>query len=147
MLSVFTRSDPEAIRDTMRRMTKVFNNCIACEGMVNLCKRIKESEKLFLLTRSSSWFSKRLFQRRGISEECVKVFFTVHRNMKVPPKPNYSSIRHIGATMDSFFSNPNFEMAFDIASKQRNFRVPTREDYFRHAYAKNFTCATGRCHW
>jgi len=88
--------DPAVMQELVQRLTLRIQKWIAREGLVNLCKRLKESEKHFLLTGKSLWFSLRHLGYGRLSNEGIKTLFTIHRNMKVKPNPDLSSIRHLG---------------------------------------------------
>jgi hypothetical protein len=73
-------------------------------GLAAVCARIKDSEKQYLLTGKTSWFSKNHISGPGISENCTKVLLTIHRNMQVRPKLDLNSIQHKSKDIDAFIT-------------------------------------------
>jgi len=52
-IAVVTKSDPDKVWKTVRSLGRMIRRWVQNEGLINTSKRIKESEKHFLLTGKS----------------------------------------------------------------------------------------------
>lgn len=125
-LSVFTRSRFGAIQKTIMSLRRKIESWVRSEGLSSLCLRIKDSEKSYLLTGTTKWFSLKYLKKPGVSEMGIRTLFTLHRNMKVKPRPNFASIRHVGTELETFLSSSNNAMAFRRVCESRLFEIPKR---------------------
>lgn len=87
---------------------------------------MKTSEKEYLLRGTTSWFSVKHLRKGQVNEEVIKTLFTLHRNMRVKPNPNFNSIRHVGTPVGLFLGIAEFGAAFSKVCESKLFLIPDR---------------------
>lgn len=121
-ISVVTNSSYSQVMRRVRVLRRKIPMWIAQEGIKSLCSRIKESERSYLLTKKSKWFSLRYLSGPGISHTMTKILFSIHRNMYVEPVLDVTSINHTGMDVNGFLER--YKMQFRKVLRNKRFRFP-----------------------
>jgi hypothetical protein len=151
-ISNYTGSDPEKVWKKVRRFNLALKRFwIPLEGISSVAKRLKLSEKSFLLTGDTSWFSRRYLSGEGITSHMVKVLLSIHKNMTCKPKIDLNSVKHKSGDVDGFIARYSHFMSeildrgyFKIKSYDYNYYTTRPGSSLRTYWSKQdlnpYTC-------
>lgn len=93
------------------------------EGIVSVCKRLKESHKHYLLTNSMKFFKRKYFFGKGISDLGGKILMTIHRSMYGPIDFSVETIKYPRTNPGRFFKK--YHHAFEAIHKSGLLKFPS----------------------
>jgi hypothetical protein len=91
-ISTFTNSRFTVVEKIVRRLRRNLVKWVKSEGIKSVASRLKESERSYLLTGKTIWFSLKHFYQPGVTPDCVKILMSIHRNMYHKPILDVTSI-------------------------------------------------------
>lgn len=117
LISLSTNSNVHKVHRKVLMIRSAIKKWLNFTSLKTIAKRIKDSEKAYLLNGKTTWFSMKYVSGPGISDSCTKVLLSIHRNMRDKPVLDLKTISHVGKSVKQFLSKYSLEIKDVLKNK------------------------------
>lgn len=136
LIALTTKSKNDVLLSKVIKLRRTIKRMVLANGLKAVCKRIKESEKTFLLTGKTVWFSLKHVSGKGITTNATKVLLSIHRNMYAKPKLDVSSLYHKSGSVKNFIRKYSRDIKVILSNKLFNISAYPDVQVYTNRYWK-----------